>query len=153
MLRAFSSVHDEFLPSQTRALTSEDQTPLGRPVLPLLTYDITLQADRTKASGEIPVPRGVRLLSVETLDTVDGFDPHITSAVSDVIKVAPQEPPLTEQGLWSPGVPFASAGRFELNTISRPSAATFGMRSSNGVLSSLTGSGAPNLPSRPRRLR
>ena len=39
---------------------------------------------------------------------MDGFDPHITSAVSDVIKVAPLETPLTEQGLWSPGVPFAS---------------------------------------------
>jgi hypothetical protein len=108
VLRATSQVRDEFLPTQVMTLTSEDQTPLGRPVLPLLTYDITLQADRAKASGDIPVPRGVRLLSVETLETVDGFDPHITSAVSDVLGVAPQEPPLTEPGLWSPGVPFAS---------------------------------------------
>jgi hypothetical protein len=108
VVRAVGQVHDEFRPTTTVTLTSEDQTPLGRPVLPLLTYDITLQADRATASGPIPVPRGVRLLSAQTFEDADGFDPHITSAVSDVLGLPPIEPELTDRGIWSPEVPFAS---------------------------------------------
>jgi hypothetical protein len=108
IVRAAGQVHDEFRPTTTVTLTSENQTPLGRPVLPLVAYDITLQADRATASGSIPVPRGVRLLSVETQEDVDGFDPHVTSAVSDVVGLPPAEPELTEPGLWAPGVPFAT---------------------------------------------
>src|SRR5262249_35192983 len=108
VVRAVGQLHDELRPTTTVTLTSEDQTPLGRPVVPLLTYDLTLQADRAMASGPIPVPRGVRLLSAQTLVDVDGFDPHITSAVSDVLGLPPIEPELTDRGIWSPEVPFAS---------------------------------------------
>ena len=45
------------------------------------------------------------------------------------------------------GRPSASISRVELKTISSPSALTLGMRSSKSVLSSVTGSGGPKLPS------
>ena len=65
---------DSFAPGETIALTGTDQVVAGKPVLPLLTYDLTL-TDTQLLGGTgsgIPEPRGVRLLSATTLPEVSG---------------------------------------------------------------------------------
>ena len=81
----------------------------GQPVLPLLTYDITLQDTGLSggAGSGIPEPRGVRLLSAKTLPEISGFNPHITTITTDTTFIQQQDDPdLTVQDQWLPDQPY-----------------------------------------------
>jgi CARDB protein len=88
------------------SITSENQMAQGRPVLPALTYDITLQP--AVAGAAIPIPRGVRLLSAKTLPELENFNPHVTTPVTDQVYLQQQQDPaITVQGTWLPDLPYA----------------------------------------------
>src|SRR6185436_965085 len=79
----------------------------GRPVLPALTYDITLRSNPTCAGRcDIPQPRGVQLKEATTLTDTDAFAPHITTTVTDPVRLAESDPDMTAQGIWLPDLPY-----------------------------------------------
>jgi hypothetical protein len=103
---ATSKVQDSFLPGVTTPVTSEHQMAIGRPVLPALTYDITLLPRID--GGPIPEPKGVRLLRATTLPDLAGVDPHVTTPVSDTVYPQQQDdPPLEIRDTWLPDQPYA----------------------------------------------
>ena len=78
----------------------------GRPVLPALTYDITLLP--TSPGAAIAIPRGVRLLSAKSLPDLENFNPHVTTPVTDQIYPQQQEDPtLRAREIWLPDLPYA----------------------------------------------
>ena len=78
----------------------------GRPVLPALTYDITLLP--TSPGTAIAIPRGVRLLSAKSLPDLENFNPHVTTPVTDQIYPQQQEDPtLRAREIWLPDLPYA----------------------------------------------
>ncbi|HEX9369796.1 MAG TPA: tetratricopeptide repeat protein, partial [Roseiflexaceae bacterium] len=103
-----AQVQDSFLPG-TFTVTGEDLVAAGKPVLPLLTYDITLQ-DTGKTNGEgsgIPQPRGVRMVGGAMLPELTGFNPHVTTITTDTTFLRQlSDPDLTAQGQWLPEQPF-----------------------------------------------
>jgi hypothetical protein len=100
-----SQVVDSFLNNPV-SITSEDQMAQGRPVLPALTYDITLLP--TTPGAAIAIPRGVRLRSATTLPDLAGYNPHVTTAVTDQVYPQQQEDPtMTARSLWLPELPYA----------------------------------------------
>ena len=106
--RVFSQVQDSFVPGPPQFLNGDDQSLLGRPVLPILSYDVTLKPNG--GAGRIPEPRGVRLLSATTLPDLGSFNPHVTMPITD--QVYPQQKddpsmPLAIQGAWQPEQPFS----------------------------------------------
>ncbi len=101
-----SSTVDDSFRSAPVHITSADQMSQGRPVLPALTYDITLLP--TPPGSAIAIPRGVRLLSAKTLPDLENYDPHVTTPVTDQIYPQQQEDPtLRARGLWLPDLPYA----------------------------------------------
>jgi hypothetical protein len=75
-------------------------------VLPLLTYDLTLNNDGLSGSA-IPEPRGVRLLSATELPELSGFNPHVTTITTDTTFIQQQDDPnMTVQGQWLPDQPY-----------------------------------------------
>jgi hypothetical protein len=108
--RVISRVEDSFVPGTPFTLTGNDVPLLGRPVLPNLTYDITLKTNPTGLGAQqIPEPRGVRLLRAEILPDIAGFNPHVTTPVTDMVYAAqqddPQMPALLQEA-WQPDQPF-----------------------------------------------
>jgi parallel beta helix pectate lyase-like protein len=100
-----SQVVDSFRNSQV-SLASADQMAQGRPVLPTLTYDITLLP--TAPGAEIALPRGVRLLSAKSLPDLENYDPHVTTPVTDQVYPQQQEnPTMTARDAWLPDLPYA----------------------------------------------
>jgi hypothetical protein len=78
-------------------------------VLPLLTYDLTLQdTSLTGGTGSgIPEPRGVRLLSATMLPELSGFNPHVTTITTDTTFAQQQDDPnMTVQEQWLPDQPY-----------------------------------------------
>jgi hypothetical protein len=68
-------------------------------VLPSLSYDITLQP----VGSDQPIPRGVRLLSAQTDPVLEGFNPHVTTIITEETYAAQQEDPaLGLVGEWTP---------------------------------------------------
>ncbi|MEP7190041.1 MAG: hypothetical protein ABI901_12690, partial [Roseiflexaceae bacterium] len=65
------------------SITSEDQMAQGRPVLPALTYDITLLP--RPPGSTIAIPRGVRLLRATSLPDLANYNPHVTTPVTDQV--------------------------------------------------------------------
>ncbi|HEU5098836.1 MAG TPA: hypothetical protein VFU22_07455, partial [Roseiflexaceae bacterium] len=100
---------DSFAPGETIALTGTDLLAAGKPVLPLLTYDLTL-LDTGLSGGDgsgIPEPRGVRLLSATNLPEISGFNPHVTTITTDTTFAQQHDDPdLTVQGQWLPDQPY-----------------------------------------------
>jgi hypothetical protein len=107
--RATSQVRDSFLPGTQLdpiAIASEHQMAIGRPVLPALTYDITLEP--RSDGGPVPEPKGLRLLSATTLPDLVGVDPHVTTPVTDTVYPEQQnDPPLEVRDAWLPDQPYA----------------------------------------------
>jgi hypothetical protein len=103
--RVDSLVRDSFVPGLT-ALQSVDQMAIGRPVLPTLSYDITLQPNPTGAGIGIPQPRGVRLLSAITLSDISDFNPSVTNVISDQVTPKPSDPLLGAIEQWLPDQPY-----------------------------------------------
>ena len=104
-----AEVLDSFAPGETIALTGTDLVAAGKPVLPLLTYDLTLTDTKglSGAGDTIPEPRGVRLLSATTLPELSGFNPHVTTITTDTTFTQQQDDPnLTVQGQWLPDQPY-----------------------------------------------
>ena len=105
-----SKVEDSFKPGAgPLTIGAIDQTLLGRPVLPALSYDITL-VDQNSAQGPTDrfVPRGVRLLSAATLPDLSDINPHVTTLVTDTTFPQQQDdPPMGLRGEWQPAVPYA----------------------------------------------
>ncbi len=100
---------DSFAPGETIALTGTDLMAAGKPVMPLLIYDLTLRDTGLSggAGSGIPEPRGVRLLSATTLPELSGFNPHVTTITTDTTFVQQQDDPnLTVQGQWLPDQPY-----------------------------------------------
>jgi hypothetical protein len=105
-------LHDSFLPGEQFNLKGEDLIAAGKPVLPLLTYDLTLQNTgndgRFTGTGDgIPQPRGVRLVKATALPEVISFNPHITTITTDTTAIQQlDDPDLTVQGQWLPAEPY-----------------------------------------------
>jgi hypothetical protein len=100
-----TTVEDSFR-SQAVHIASADQMSQGRPVLPALTYDITLLPSAPGAP--VPIPRGVRLRSATTLPDLEGYNPHVTTPVTDQVYPQQQEDPtLRARQLWLPDLPYA----------------------------------------------
>ncbi|MEP7188757.1 MAG: hypothetical protein ABI901_06190, partial [Roseiflexaceae bacterium] len=99
---------DSFAPAETIALTGTDEMAAGKPVLPLLTYDLTLtNTELFGGTGGIPEPRGVRLLSATTLPDLSGFNPHVTTITTDTTFAQQQDDPnMTVQDQWLPDQPY-----------------------------------------------
>ncbi|HEX9442429.1 MAG TPA: hypothetical protein VF909_22265, partial [Roseiflexaceae bacterium] len=104
--QAYSTVEDSFLPGVTTLISSQDQMAIGRPVLPALTYDITLLP--SAAGGPTPEPNGVRLRDATALPDLEGFNPHVTTPVTDQVYAQQQEDPAIEvQDAWQPEQPYS----------------------------------------------
>jgi hypothetical protein len=102
-----SQVVDSFR-SAPESIKSQDQMAQGRPVLPALTYDITLLPNPAKPGSGIPIPRGVRLLSAKSLPNLENYNPHVTTPVTDQAYPQQQEDPtMTARGIWLPDLPYA----------------------------------------------
>jgi hypothetical protein len=87
-------------------ITSADQMAQGRPVLPALSYDITLLP--TPPGSASAIPRGVRLLSAKSLPDLQNYNPHVTTPVTDQVYPQQQEDPtMTARSLWLPDLPYA----------------------------------------------
>ena len=85
------------------------QTGVGRPVLPVLTYDITTQPtdNDDENTSKIPQPRGFRLISI-TSDTIP-FKPHVTNIVTEetyLDHINGTEMPTALRDSWLPEQPF-----------------------------------------------
>jgi hypothetical protein len=103
--RVGSLVQDSFVPGLT-SLQSVDQMAIGRPVLPTLSYDITLQHNPAGSGTSIPQPRGVRLLSAITLSDISDFNPSVTNVISDQNAPKPSDPLLNTIEQWLPDQPY-----------------------------------------------
>ena len=105
--RATGLISDSFRPGATlEPLHSVDQMAQARPVLPLLTYDLTLRVNDGRSESEQPIPRGVRLLSAETLGDVP-FQPHVTATISDQTTLErPGRSQLAYHNQWTPDRPY-----------------------------------------------
>jgi hypothetical protein len=86
---------DSFAPGETIVLTGTDLAVAGKPVLPLLTYDLTLTDTQLLggAGRGIPEPRGVRLLSATMLPELNDFNPHVTTITTDTTFAQQQDDP------------------------------------------------------------
>ncbi len=109
LLKVYSAVQDSF--AGTTHLTSTQQTALERPVLPLLTFDIALQSNPIARSGRTLIPRGVRLRSATMLPDLAGFDPHITTLVTDTISGQVAESIPSFSRTWLPALPYTATHR------------------------------------------
>ena len=101
-----SSMVDDSFRNATVIITSEEQMAQGRPVLPALTYDITLLP--TPPGSAIAIPRGVRLLRATSLPDLANYIPHVTTPVTDQIYSQQQkDPTMTARAIWLPDLPYA----------------------------------------------
>jgi hypothetical protein len=103
-----AKVEDNFGPANP--LTIDTLIRAGQPVLPLLSYDITLRNTGNSFPGTgqgIPQPRGVRLLSATMLPEIAGYNPHVTTITTDTTFVQQQtDPDIGTRGQWLPDQPF-----------------------------------------------
>ena len=103
-----SSIEDSFLPG-TQTLRGVNQTQLGLPVMPTLSYDITLDSTTNPALGSgIPIPRGVQLRSVSS-ERLDGYDPHVTTIITEEILPEQQDDTALSAEIlseWFPEQPY-----------------------------------------------
>jgi hypothetical protein len=79
---------------------------IGRPILPTLSYDITLQQNPNGTGTGIPQPRGVRLLRAITLSDISNFNPSVTSVISDQNAPKTNDPAMTTIEQWLPDQPY-----------------------------------------------
>ncbi|HEX5689382.1 MAG TPA: hypothetical protein VFX76_05240, partial [Roseiflexaceae bacterium] len=106
--RVVAQVFDPFA-NRTTTITSTGQMAPGRPVLPALSYDITLACSLPCTP---PEPRGVRLLDATTLPELSSFAPHVTTTVTDPVRltgantITREEPGMTAQNVWVPDIPY-----------------------------------------------
>jgi hypothetical protein len=77
-------------------------------VLPTAIYDLTLQPNPKDSSNElVPEVRGIRLVKALTQAPEAGYDPHVTTIVTD--EVRPQQQDDTDmfvRGVWLPEQPY-----------------------------------------------
>jgi hypothetical protein len=105
--QVYSIVEDSFRPGETTLVTSESQMAIGRPVLPSLSYDITLLPSEPGAPP--PAPKGVRLLRATALPDLSNYNPHVTTPVTDNVYPQQQNDPAMEiQGAWLPYEPYST---------------------------------------------
>ena len=99
-----STIEDSFAPGQSWIVAGIDQTLLGRPMLPVVPFDITLET----GNDQRRTPRGVRLLSAQTMPALNGINPHVTTLITDTTFAAQQDDtPMTLIESWQPEVPYA----------------------------------------------
>jgi hypothetical protein len=106
--RAISRIEDSFAPGTTIVPATDQMLP-GRPVLPIVSYDVTLQENSLGSGSGIPEPRGVRLKSATILSDLSGFNPHTTTITTDTTAIQQQEDPAlapTIRGEWMPAQPY-----------------------------------------------
>jgi hypothetical protein len=116
-----ADILDSFRQGEVLTPTIDTLVAAGKPVVPLLAYDITLNpTDKSGNSGDtrIPQPRGVRLVSATVLPEQSGYNPHITTITTDTTFLQQQsDPNLGVRGRWLPEQPFtyqrsAQGGQF-----------------------------------------
>jgi predicted outer membrane repeat protein len=113
-VKVISNVSDSFSKNVTTRLESEPQTILGGPVMPLLSYDITLNKTGQAGGPEDgnPLPRGVRLVKATSLRDIR-VDPVITSIITDTRAIdgnpvrRNSEAQLSAPVSWMPSLPYA----------------------------------------------
>lgn len=108
-----SAVQDSFAATSAPQISGVQQTATGKPVLPLLGYDIALQANPDPLNNGgvdgIPTPRGVRLRSATMLPDQTGFTPRVTNTITDQLGLTAQPNP--QVGLlntWLPALPYTA---------------------------------------------
>ena len=102
--RVTSLVEDSFVPGEI-PLTGNIQTRIGQPALPSLTYNMTLQSNPDGGNTLIPEVRGIRLVEATTLPILDGFDPHVTTLVTDEIYLEQEDDPVLPGPIWDAWLP------------------------------------------------
>ncbi|MBX0331412.1 hypothetical protein K2Z83_27550, partial [Oscillochloris sp. ZM17-4] len=102
ILRATSVIADS-MRSATTTVVGVDQAALGQPVLPALSYDLTL----LPGSGPLPAePRSVRLRQATTLPDLTNFDPYVTTPITQESRLRANDPILTVADVWLPDQPY-----------------------------------------------
>jgi hypothetical protein len=108
---AIGQIQDSYRAGETITVRGIDQARMGRPVLPALAYDITLNPTTNgspiNASGGAPQPRGIRMLSAVAQPLISGFDPHVTTLVTEETFLdQQQDPDISLLGEWMPDQPY-----------------------------------------------
>ena len=100
-----STVQDSLKPGQT-TINSTNQMASGLPVLPSVTYDLSIGSNPALAGAAVPLPRGVELLAA-TSSEQSGFRPHVTTPITEeVYSGLASGPGLAYTGLWLPDLPY-----------------------------------------------
>ncbi len=137
-IQVAARIEDSFVPGE-RSVIGVSQTLIGRPNLPLISYDITLAP--SAAGAQPPEARGVRLLAAQSAIT-DPYNPRITRPVTDVLASAPPEPDLRTIGRWLPEIPYAvqrsDDGRSAVDQLLVMPAQLYGRSRSGGRLQAFT---------------
>jgi hypothetical protein len=110
--KASATVQDSLLDSFTQnsvpfIVTSTPQGSWGSPALPVLTIDMGVPGVLVRSEDNLPQLRGVRLLRAVALPDIAGYDPQVTTPITDTAsKTAgrPTEDPLSLRNLWAPDV-------------------------------------------------
>jgi hypothetical protein len=101
--RVTSVVQDSFAANPITIVSQPQMLP-GRPVLPVLTYDLSTLP--SAPGGGVPQARGVRLRAATTLPDLDSFDPHVTDLITDQ-NYTQNDPALRLQDEWLPDQPYS----------------------------------------------
>jgi hypothetical protein len=105
--RVTASVRDSFRPGETIRIPAFDQTALGSPVLPTAIYDLSLQPNPGASAGQEPELRGVRLVRALTSAPEPGYNPHVTTIVTDEVYAGQEDDTdLFVKGVWLPETPY-----------------------------------------------
>jgi hypothetical protein len=100
-----STVEDSLKPGQT-TINSTNQMATGLPVLPSVTYDISMLPNPAGVNAAAPLPRGVELLAA-TSSEQGGFRPHVTTPITEeVYSGLAGGPGMAYTGLWLPDLPY-----------------------------------------------
>lgn len=103
LTRSTSQVEDSFSPG-IKTIQSSDQVNPGRPVLPLVTYDLSLSAFHDLSKQ--PRVQQVRLVRASSYE--HSFEPHIAVIVSDTLNTAPPEIGFEGDGTWVPDLFYST---------------------------------------------
>ena len=106
-----ATIQDSF--GGTTVVESLDQSIVGMPILPMLSYDITLNPTTSAQLGAgdgIPQPRGVRLMSAISEPTRGNHLPRMTSLISSGAGGTQRDEaslPNQARDLWLPATPYS----------------------------------------------
>jgi len=92
-----------------RTITTTAQGNWGAPVLPVLSVPLGIPGAGSRMVKDLPQLRGIRLLPSTSIPIQTGYDPRVTSPVTDTnIPQRVGERPLSLLGRWAPDLTYGS---------------------------------------------